>query len=50
MWQKDWRTNQGLYMEVTESTGNENQSSEQIHPHTVGLTPSRTPKPNQEVT
>ena len=50
MWQKDWRTNEGLYMEVTESTeSNENQSSEQIHPHAVGLSSSRNAKPNQEV-
>ena len=43
-WQNDYRTNQGLLVEVTESD-----SHQQIHPETVGLTSNRNAKKNQEV-
>lgn len=47
-WQKDYRTNQGLRLEITEADKDGSQVQE-IHPMTVGLSSNRDSKPNQEV-
>ncbi len=47
-WQKDYRTNQGLRLEITE-LGEDGSHGQEIHPITVGLSSSRDSKPNQEV-
>ena len=50
MWQHDWTTNQGLYLEVTEADDQRSGSpSHQIHPLAVGLTSNRNAELNQEV-
>ena len=47
-WQKDYRTNQGLRLEITELE-EDGSHGQEIHPITVGLSSSRDSKPNQEV-
>ena len=55
LWQKDYLTNNGLQLEITETTEADDQvssgSSQQllIPPQTVGLRSIRNAKPNQEV-
>ena len=55
LWQKDWHTNNGLQLEITETTEADSQvnvgSSQQllIPPQTVGLRSIRNARPNQEV-
>ena len=44
LWQKDYHTNHGLLLEVTEVDNNQ-----QIHPVAVGLSSNRDAEPNQEV-
>ena len=58
LWQKDWHTNNGLQLEITETTEADEQvnagfvvGSQQllIPPQTVGLRSIRNARPNQEV-
>ena len=50
LWQKDYRTNQGLQLMITEvDNKKDGTQAQQIHPVAVGLSSNRDAKPNQEV-